>query len=191
MTTLYRMKVLWTGLAGTPGTTTLYSTDIPPVSGVAAFFNSLKPNHPTGLSWTVPADGDTIESTTGQLIGTWSSGSSSSVAATGTGSWVAPSGYMLRLNTTTVVDGHRLRGRIFMVPALTGIFDSNGTLTSTCVSGAETALTALVTAYATKLVVWHRPIIAAGGAVTRAGSHGIVTGGICPDVPVVLRSRRD
>lgn len=190
MTDLYRLRVTWSGLAGSPGYTTFYSLAIPPVAAVSTFFDALKTFHPSGQSWAIPNFGDVIDSTDGSLKSSWSGGSSSTVTSATAGTYAAPAGYMVQFPTTTIVDHHRLKGRIYMVPCLTALYEANGTIANGLIGSINTAAAALVSAYSAQLVVWHRPKVV-GGSVVRSGSHGIVTGSSCPDKVVVLRSRRD
>lgn len=193
MVDLYKMQVTWSGTTGLPGTTTLYSLAIPPVSGVKAMFTSLKAYFPAGLTWTIPASGDVIDETTGILTGAWSSGSALSEVSSGSTAYAGGVGCVIRWTTTTIVEGRRLRGRTFMVPMIVGSYDTDGSLTAGMVGFVQTAATALVTAYSSNLVVWSRPKKDPDDPETiiRPGSHGIVTGAQAIDKVAVLRSRRD
>lgn len=198
MANLYKMSVGWSGLGGGPATTTLYSSAIHNPTAVKAFFTAVKALLPIGLTWTIPGRGDILNDANGTLTGEWSTGAdltevSSAVAA----AYSAPSGAVVRFTTATIVNGHRVKGRMFLVPLTGNAYENNGTLSGANVTLIQTAGAALISAYAASLAVWARPFEgrAATGTLpaipARAGSTAIITGAQCPDKAAVLRSRRD
>ena len=119
------------------------------------------------------------------------------IPATGNALHAGPVGSMVGWETGQIMDGHRVRGRTFMVPGSNAIFDTDGTLVPTAVSGTIDAGTQLILEQAASFVVWHRPRKARAATATRPalaahlGSHALVTTCRVPDKAVVLRSRRD
>lgn len=198
MTELFRHKTLWTGFAGGPAVTTLYSTAIPVPSSIKTFYTAIKTQMPIAVTWTIQGAGDKIEDSTGALTGAWSSGPDTTENGSATTSnYAAPAGVLVRLTTSTIVNRRRLKGRIFLVPCVNGVFDTNGTLVTGNLNTFQAAATALVSSFAGSLVIWSRPFKGRPAVGTkpalpaRAGSNGIVTGAVIPDYVTVLRSRRD
>lgn len=186
MATISRVPVEWNGLTGLPGVSVFYagvSTNLD-VSSLVTFFNAIRGLFPPGLSWTVPAAGDTLDSVTGGILGSWTATGAASVNANGTaGPYAAGVGCRIFWNTTTVVGRRRLRGSTFMVPLLGSTYDSNGTINAGPLSTIQTAANALV-ASGVPWQVWHRPRNQAGGVVDA------FNGAIVPDRVATLRSRR-
>jgi len=143
------------------------------------------------ISTTITIDFDPIciavEATTGTLTGAFVGTDPTSVVGTAAGD-VCPyqTQGLLRLSTSTVIAGRRLRGRLFIpgVPeaqnAAAGV-PSSGYVTDVT-AGGGTLLAAGATASAA--VIWHRPQGGAGGAA------GLITGASCAPTWSVLRSRR-
>jgi hypothetical protein len=198
MTTLYRHQTVWGGIAGMPATTTLYSTAIPIPANIKAFYTAIKTYLPNGLSLSIKGSGDTIEDSTGVLNGTWNAGGDLSESGGPTAlAYAAAAGALVRFSTTTIVHGHRLRGRMFVVPVNSVNFSTSGGISSSMQTAMQTAASSLVSGFSGSLVVWSRPFDgtpAAGGRPAnpaRSGSNGIVTGATVPAAMCVLRSRRD
>ena len=198
MTALYRIRAAWTGFPGAPGVSTFYGlTSGTSLADLRAFFLSMAPSLPADVTIQVENTGDIIEDTTGALTGAWTDDPVLPVTGSAPPPYAAPVGVMLKWATDTIVDGHRLRGRTFLVPCAGGVFDDDGSINDadfTLFNGYATVLGAAVIG---NIVVWHRPRVARAAdgsrpAVTaRAGSHGLITACSVPDEAVVLRSRRD
>lgn len=181
-----------------PATTTIYSTAIPVPANIKAFFTAIKTYLPNGLSLSIKGAGDTIEDSTGVLNGTWSAGGDLSETGGPTSlAYAAAAGALVRFSTTTIVHGHRLRGRMFIVPINSVNFSTSGGIASGLQTAMQTAASSLVSGFAGSMVVWSRPFAGtpAGGGrpanPARPGSNGIVTGATVPSTMCVLRSRRD
>lgn len=198
MTTLFRTRMDWTGFSGAPGVSTLYSViDSGLVVPLRALMASMAPHFTTNISTLVESSGDSIESTTGALVGAWSEAPVLPVVGTDTGKYAAPVGFCVNWNTTTILDGSRIGGRTFFVPAAAANFDTNGTLQDTSRAEVVASVQTFFNAVVGNLAVWHRPYagrVASPGVPARAahpGGHGLVTGFSVPDKAIVLRSRRD
>lgn len=198
MTDLYRVRAVWTGFPGGPGITTLFGlVGVPMVPSLRAFFLSLAGALPNDVTIQVQDGGDIIQDTTGDLVGAWTAAPVLPVTGSSGLPYAAPVGAEVVWNTTTIVDGHRLKGRTFLVPMSTALYDTDGTINATFLGSMQSTADTFFAAASGDLVVWHRPrkARAADGsrpAVTaRAGGHGVVTGTVVADKAVILRSRRD
>jgi hypothetical protein len=188
MTDLYRIRASWTGFAGQPGVSTFYSLgSVSAVPNLRAGFLALAQYLPNTVSIQVENVGDIIDDATGTLTGAWSVVPVLPVGGVVGGAYAAPSGFMIDWNTTTILDGHRLKGRTFFVPCAGSALDSDGSLASTPLTNIRAYAATMFAALSGDLVVWHRPRV----TPARAGGHGIVTSVFVPDKVVVLRSRRD
>lgn len=187
MTDTARIPVVWDGLPGLPGVSVFYSTTADATAAVAAlvaFFTAIKTGFPTGLSWQVPSSGDTFNDASGVLTGSWSGASGSTVLANGGATvYAAGTGGYIRWQSSSIINGRRVKGRTFLCPIIGSKYDSNGTIDNTIVAGWQTAANTLVAANA--LRVWHRP--PAGGT---SGQAVLVTAALAPDRTTSLKSRR-
>jgi hypothetical protein len=185
MATINKVICDWTGLPGMPGVSVFYSTaGSDPTGDLVTFFNAIKALFPTGLSWTVPPAGDTIDDTTGTLNGSWSGVGAAVVASSaGTPSYSTGVGGMINWRTGGIVNGRRLRGRTFLTSISGAYYNTNGTVSATFLSTVGAAATAL--AGAGKLRIWHRPPPGAS-----SGSSSLITSGTVPQQVYTLRTRR-
>lgn len=193
MANLDRIRVSWTGFPGSPGVSTFYSTDAPYTMGALyALYANMAAFLPIDVTISFPTTGDIIDPLNGSLTGTWAGPTEADVVGTGTGPYAAPTGIMIRWDTGSILDGHRLQGRTYLVPAVGGIFDGDGSIATGPLGTARGFVAAFLTADSGRLVVWHRPVKdRITHAVTRAGGYTAVNGGTVPDEAVILRSRRD
>lgn len=187
-----------TGFPGGPGVATMYFLDAnTAAASVSSFWNNLMNLIPADVSITPEAFGDTIEDSTGVLTGSWASGASAQHQGNIAGAYSAPSGGVVTWTTGTVLDGHRLRGRTFVVPLVGGAYQADGSLADTTLTTMRSAAQALIFEQSQSFVVWHRPFKGRAATLTRparpahAGGHGLVTGSRVPDIAAVLRSRRN
>jgi len=179
------MRVRWEGMPGGPGVSTLYTTtgtvDMPVL---ANFFADIKSYVPDDVTFVVEGGGDTIDAENGDLLGAWGTGATGPCAATGTSSYSAPVGLMIKWETGMIAAGHRVRGKTYIVPALSTCFNLGGQVDATVLA----AVTAKAQSYATTAsgaVVWNRPKPGHAG-----GALGIVSG-TCSPKAAIMRSRRD
>lgn len=199
MTNLYRVRSAFTGFPGGPGVATMYFLDTATaVASLKTYWEALKGLLPNTVTVTVEPFGEVINDVNGNLVDTWAASPQTATVGTVSGAaYAAPVGALTTWLTDTVVDNHVLKGRTYLVPATSGAFAPDGTLTATAQTTMLNAAAALVIAQSTSMVVWHRPRAAKAAdgsrpAVTaRDGSHGLVTFHAVPDKAVVLRSRRD
>lgn len=203
MATIGRIRVPWTGGVGGNGLSTFYFNDAPAaLPSLRTFFDSIKSSVAIGISWTFFGEGDTIESTTGQITGTWSTTGQAQVTSSGSGIYAAPVGGMINWLTGAVYFGHRIKGRTFIVPLVGSQQDAQGTLSGTCLTTLGNAAAALIAASPGNMLVWSRPTLATPAwtdvrgvshpAKTAHDGYAVsVVAHSVPDKSVVLRSRRD
>jgi len=137
-----------------------------------------------GVNFSTPNTGDLIDIATGQLSGTWTDGSASSVSASGSGSFAQGVGARISWATSGIRGGRRVRGATFVVPLTVDNYDADGTLGAAYRGTFETAAAALVTSSAGNMRVYSRP----GGGLP--GQENAVIGSSVKDTVSWLRSRR-
>ena len=176
-----------TGVAGLPGVATFHTgTAVTDMAPFRAFWDAVKSVFPNTWVLAVPSTGDVLNEDTGQITGAWSGPAQANVVGTGgVGAYLATAGAMVRWTTPQVVDGRRPIGKTYLVPAMTAIFSSSGTIGSSQIATIQAAATALVVALAGELKIYHRPKDGHGGVACT------VTAGTAIAKQVVLRSRRD
>lgn len=184
---LNRVRVALTGVSGLPGVATFhFGSSVTDMTALRTFWDAVKAVFPNTMVIGVPNSGDTINEDNGQITGAWSGPAQTNVQGTGgVGSYLSTAGAMVRWTTPQVVNGRRPIGKTFLVPAMTGIFSSSGTIASATLTTIQNAATALVVAYAGELKTYHRPVAGHGGVGCT------VTAGTAIAKQVVLRSRRD
>ncbi len=183
-----KIQIAWSGDQVTgPGLSTFYFDEAwggNKVTALATFFNDIKAFFPTGITWTIPGDGDLINDATGELAGTWTESGATTVTSTAAGNHAQGVGARVVWRTATIRGGRRVRGSTFLVPLVVNAYDSQGTISSAAMTTLTAAVDAFVTTTAGGLVIWSRPRPAlAGDAVP-------VTSGSVPDAVSWLRSRR-
>jgi len=185
--TIEQCVVRWDGFPGAPGYSVFYA--LPGagfVAGIKNFFDSLKTAIPNNVNITVPNGGNSYNQSNGDLTGVWTGTGGGVVDCTGTSVYAAPVGASVRWETGTFIAGKRVRGRTYLVPMHSAIFDMDGSLLPAFMAILYTSCTALITAGGGNFVVWHRPT--APGATD--GVAATVTDAFIGDRAAVLTSRR-
>jgi hypothetical protein len=145
------------------------------------------------VTLTFPTAGDTIDSATGHLVGTWSGAFQANVTGGASTPFAAPSGVACTWLTSTVVPGspgkapHRVHGRTFLVPLTGTVWDTDGTLSTAALTSLNTNAHALITSGGGHFQVWHRP-------TTKGGTDGAAAPVLdvkISDKAAILTSRRD
>lgn len=156
---------------------------------VATFLTSLRNHIPGTISLQRLADVEEINEATGDLIGVFST--TTTAAASGslpsTEKWAAPVGAVITWTTAGIRNGRRVRGRTFLVPLGSSVFDTDGTIGTTPMNGINSLSAALYAASGTtSLAVWGRPSApgATDGVAYNVLSHKV------PDMAAVLTTRR-
>jgi len=183
---LNRVRVALTGVAGLPGVATHYfqstATDM---TALRTFWDAVKANFPNSCTIQVPNSGDVINEATGIITGAWSGPSQLPISGGGgVGTYLSTAGPMVTWQTPQVVDGRRPKGKTFLVPAMSGSFDSSGTIATAFQSTLQSAATALIVAYAGDFKIFHRPNSKGPGVACT------ITAATINDKQYVLRSRR-
>jgi hypothetical protein len=151
--------------------------------------NRLSQFLPASVSVQVAPTVDALDVPTGQIVLSASqSGGGGPVPGTDTTSFSSASGAVLTLNTATIRNGRRVRGRWFWVPLGGSAYDTGGTLAGGLLTTAATVSNDLtgIGSGSSPLVVYSRP--------TPGGSNGAtaqVTSCTMRDKVAILRSRRD
>lgn len=207
MTTLYRIRSVWSYTPGGPGYTNMYFGTTDPLAAgaqtaandVQAFWTAIKPQLNTAISIQIDPAVVMVEDFSSEQVGELVLGSPPpAVVGTAAGNYVGPAGASVQWNTASFLYGRRVKGRTYLVPLAVVCFDSNGTLGTTALASFSTAATALVNG-ASNLVVYTRrrlakaanPITGAPAVSARPGaSSGVISANV-RDIAAVLRSRRD
>jgi len=154
------------------------------VADLQAFWVALAARVPSVVTFTTLNTGDIIDEDTGDLVGTWTDGATSTVNSSGSGVYAAGVGVRGRWPTSGIKNGRRVRGSTFIVPLVGSAFQSDGTIDGTVWTSISTAFGNLYTAGAGYQYVWSRPVAGAGGQAN------LVIGTDVPDKVSWLRSRR-
>lgn len=186
--TMNRVRCVWSNFSGAPGYTNFYTgTSVTDYTPIRTFFAAFSTYLPAAVSISVPTTGDQISEATGAITGSWAAtvtGGAVTGSAGNTGVYSGASGIQVQWLTTLIARGRRIQGKTFIVPAYSGVYDSNGSLATAVQTAATAAGTALIAALASELKVWSRP------ATGYTGQQAIVTTARVPDLAVTLRSRR-
>lgn len=183
-----RAEIQWTGAPVTGLAVTVLhfpdaKTDIR--GTIESFITELRTSIPTNVTLTHTPSGDVLEEDTGILTGVWSeAGGPVSLAGTSGGVAAAGVGGCIGWLTSGIVNGHRVRGRTFVVPLATAAYEANGTLTTAALGDLDAAAGVMVTG---GLQVWHRPT---GPGGSDGSAHDVVNHTV-RDKVAVLTSRRD
>lgn len=198
MANVNRVRAAFSGFNGGPGVSTFYCLDpsafLPLLHD---FLSNFTGSLPGTVVITIEGSGDIIDSTSGLLTGTWTAAAPAPILGVAAGAYAAPAGVVVNWLTGTVLDGHRLRGRTFIVPLSGSAFDGDGSILTALLGGIRAAADSFIVAAANNFVIWHRPrpagTVNRKGVVlpARAGGHAIATSSRVLDKVAVLRSRRD
>lgn len=204
MGSIQRQRVVWTGFTGSPGLSTFYFADAATAqAALHAFMASVALVLPSIVRLQIEPGGDVIDETTGALTGIWAGSAQAVIPGNPAGgAYAAPVGALIRWETLAIRSGSRLRGRTYLVPAASSVFDTNGTMESGALATLVTAAGDFIGSVTPNLVVWQRPRGAQVAYVDgrgiphkavsgRGGSSAPVILSSVPDEAVVLRSRRD
>lgn len=190
MTTLHRVPVNWAGpqVVGLAVNVLHYSASdnvAPPVAAMRAAYQGLASLLPSGVTISFPTAGDTIDDTTGELVGSWSAAAVADVVGTGQATAAAGAGACVGWQTGGIVNGRRLRGRTFIVPVTSFAYDGGGHFGAATITQLDNFAAALQAAG--PLAIWHRPTKLAPAS---GNSYGVVSHKVRNKV-AMLRSRRD
>lgn len=189
----YRMTARWNGPGG-PGFSHLDFRDLDALgapnfdaalTAYRAYFNTLAGYLPN--EWSIAVSSEIQKLTDAGVLEELApvTVAPASVAGSYTGSWAGAVGVCTKLNTALIVNGRRLRGKSFFVPAgTTTAFDQDGTMNSTALGD-----------FLNARVTLHNALLAQEcGPVVWSPTHSVkadITGFSIADRSALLRTRRD
>lgn len=195
MANMLRVRTALNGWTGGPGLSTFYfdpgvtTVDAAMVTGVTgrvrSYFDAWKAYMPTANTAQVESVADIIDFTTGNLLGQVSAGAAPAIVV-GSGGVQGPAFACAvgRLTTNSFIGGKRLRGRTYAGP-LAAPFTDSTVPEGGLLAAVQNGLVLLNTSGGGPvLVVWHRPVGGAGGAIA-----GVINTSTSPTYGI-LKSRR-
>jgi len=186
MVNLERVRVHWSGTTGGNGLSTFYTTNGATAHvALANWFAAIKSFVPNTIVFSVDNGGDTIDPLTGTLMGSWGASTTGPISATGTGNYALASGMLVKWDTGTIVHGHRLIGKTYIVPLVDSAFNTLGAVSASVQATVQSAAASCITAAGGSMVVWNRPKGSVAGGFSAVTTASVVNKG------VILRSRRD
>jgi hypothetical protein len=205
MPSVYRLTVTTTGFTGGPGYAKFSFSDLTTdtarnaaAAAVMAFYTAAKAYWVT--SWTATMNPEVLEYdvATSTLLGaaTITTVPTAVTGAMAAAAYVGGSGYCVTWKTSTTFAGRRVIGRTFMAPAM-GVFENDGTITSSVITAMQTAGSALAAAASADFCVWAKswakkpdPLPSNYKEVQTGGQLATVIGCSIKDQASGLRSRR-
>jgi hypothetical protein len=203
MTTMAKVKARWSGFTGSPGYSNFYFREwtdgthvvtaeeaTAAVAKVRAFFDLMKTGLPPVVSIQVDPEVEVVEDTTNTIQGVVAATPVAVVTGTASApSYAAAVGAVFTWHTNGVRNGRRVRGRTFIVPMASSVFDTNGTINSGWMTNLGLCGSNMIAddAATPTFGVYSRP----SGPGATDGSWTVATGFRVPDMSAVLRSRRD
>lgn len=199
MVNIDRVRVELTGFPGAPGVSTFYALNGASLqTPLFNFYTALKGIIPADVHMRIASSGDTLDSSTGTILASWTGTVQTDVNdPTNVSAYAAPTGGVITWLTGTRFSGRLLKGRTFIVPLTLGQFATDGSFTAGGLAVLTDAATAFVAASTGNFLIWQRPRAARAAdgsrkAITaRSGGHAVVVGSRVADKAGVLRSRRD
>lgn len=201
------VRTAWAGTSGGPGVTQLYimagngfasltnAEAQTAVNAVRTFFQALNAFLPDEISLTTSPVVDQYDIPSGQLQSSVSAATAPpSVVGASTGPFTMAAGMKVNLNTTSVRNGRRVRGGIYIVPASGAAMGPNGVVlatTRTAINTAGAKLLSDLAAGGLQLVVYSRPVPAGEPNGPRGGALAPVTLMETNEKGAILRGRRD
>lgn len=183
----------WTGFPGAPGYSKFRFSGAltaaearTAADNVRTMFASIVPHLPLAVHINAPTTGSHHE-VNGDLIDEVNiSPALAVVDGGGSSGYSAASGAVINWNTGAVHQGHKVRGRTFLVPLAGGAYEADGTLSATPLGQIRAAASTLAGSSPKLVILSHKGPL--GGT-----SHleAEVQNATVPDKAAVLRSRRD
>ena len=187
MVDMARIRTVFTGVAGTPWYSNLYYTGagaaLNPANAhalVAAFWNAYKPNVTSAVTYTVQGEIPIIDDVSGNITSTVTV-AAVTAPCTGAGDSLpfATQG-LVRLLTSSFINGRRVRGRLFL-PAPLESLSTSAVPTGALITAVNTTATTMMGSPGQQLNVWSR----------KNGVAVAVTSVSMWNQWAVMRSRRD
>ena len=118
MPSVKRVRTEWTGLPGGPALTTNYWPDSVSVAnciaGTQGFWDAMKARIANDAAWTVLADVETVDVTTGQVTSVASGTAGTGVGTASDAMLSLGTQGLLNLRTGTYVNGREVRGKLYV-----------------------------------------------------------------------------
>lgn len=182
-----RVALVGGGVVG-GGLATFYTVAEEPAAlraTVRDYFDAWHVNLPSTVAAVIPPEGDIISAETGDIVDVWSvTDAPLTVTGAGAGGFAMGVGARSVWNTDGRTGNRRVRGSTFMVPLVSGSYESDGTILQIVLDALRVAATGLVDDLLGTMVVWTRP------TPERAGKANLVVSASVPDRVTWLRSRR-
>lgn len=197
-----RCRVTWSGFTGGPGLSTFYfGSSTTNMDALKTFLTQMCFYMPNPVAFSIPNGGDQINETDGKITGTWiATNAGGSTGSGGTAAYSGVSGFCVDWLSSLIVNGSRVQGRTFFVPASSNVYQTNGSLVDGTITTLQGQAQALIVAYAGEMKVFARPFPGRAeqpgppikpAVPARVGSAATILTARIPDKAVVLRSRRD
>lgn len=157
MATLAQIKVRLDGAGVTGGGVSTFYCDVAEVSAapdaLESFYSVVAASSPDDVTFTIPADGFTIDDTSGEIDGTWSVAAAGSTfpGAANTGFQMGV-GTRVRWLTSGVRNGRHVVGTTFIVPLASSAFTTAGLLASANQAALQAAGNALIASLPIRIV---------------------------------------
>jgi len=196
---LYKVVTRFTGAQGSPWLNVLHFDATSPLAAQDAadaasdFWGAADALMDTSVSWSVDPTVVEFDETDGTPTGFHAVSGGSGTGAVSDISLPYAAQGLLRLFTNQVVNGHQVRGRIF-IPGLTRNNLGEGVLNSAAITALNTAGAALIADSASGFMIWAREVTAENATENspeRPGSAHLVTSASTASQFAVLRRRRD
>jgi hypothetical protein len=199
-----RVTTVSTGYLGAPGVSTFYfrkrtalgwdnyTNDL--IQRIHEFWQDSAAYLSTAVTYTTQAEVQIVQDTDGELQSAQIGTTAASTGSDANGMSPQGAGIVVSWLTPDIANGHRVRGRTFMVPVSLSSFDVYGKPTTAAQQALQLAAEGVIGSggEAVVPVVWHRPKKdPVTHAITRAGSAHDVDQAAVGNKTAVLRSRRD
>ena len=199
MVSVWRATAIWTGFAGAPGYSKFSFDGLTSQAALDAagselrtFFAAIASHLHTTWTITVQQEIQEVDMSTGVLLGVHmitapvSPVPGTSLAA----AYAGGSGACVTWNTGLIFNGHRVKGRTFLVPLAGSSYDPDGTLTTAVIADVSAAGNALATATQATLAVWSKKFDTSTPPQQISGALAPVDSASVKDMASQLRSRR-
>lgn len=202
MADIFEVTATWAGFPGAPGYSKFRFQLLNDQAGIDAsgaavrtFFDAIKLYISTSHSVQVSQIVNIYDMATGKLVNEATMSSQPAVVSglSSTAAWSGGVGAYIQWKTPVIFNGHRVRGRTFLVP-LRGVSETDGTLLAAVLTTIKSAGDALIANSAADFIIWGKQHVMQGTPpkpVQVGGTAAPVTECAVPDKTGILRSRRD
>lgn len=199
MAELFKVITRFTGAQGSPWLNVLHFSAINPLlaqdaaDAAATFWGACDALMDNSVSWVIDPTVVEFEDTTGTPVAFRTVTTGSGTGAVSDISLPYAAQGLVRTFTGDVVNGHQVRGRIF-IPGITRNNLGEGVLNTAAITAFDTAVGALISDADSIYSIWARPVDAehaTENSPERVGSQHAVTSGSTASQFAVLRRRRD